>query len=189
MTQPPQDAELIERIINGDKQLFAVLVDRYKNKIYGIFYGMGASHQDAQDLAQETFIRIYRNLPSHRQGSSFFSWMYTIAVNLMRDHQRKKKPVLTSDTPEAVSPDEKTPEQQLLHQEMKREIHQQLDELPELYRLVLLLKYTNELSYEEIADIANMSTSQVKNALYRGKKMLKARIERKGGILLEAKIK
>jgi RNA polymerase sigma-70 factor (ECF subfamily) len=189
MTQPPQDAELIERIINGDKQLFAVLVDRYKNKIYGIFCGMGACHQDAQDLAQETFIRVYRSLPSHREGSRFFSWMYTIAVNLMRDQLRQKKPVLTDAPPEAISPNDKSPEQQLLQQEMKREIHHQLDELPEQYRLVLLLKYTNELSYEEIADIANMSTSQVKNALYRGKKMLKKRIERKGGILLEAKLK
>ncbi|UOK64640.1 hypothetical protein MT997_09435 [Paenibacillus sp. OVF10] len=68
MTQQiPEEEELIQRIVAGDKQLFSVLVDRYKNKVYGIMRGMGASHPDAQDLAQDTFIRIYRYLPSRRE--------------------------------------------------------------------------------------------------------------------------
>ncbi|WP_260410773.1 RNA polymerase sigma factor [Paenibacillus sp. JGP012] len=181
MTHLVPEEELIQRIIDGDKQLFSVLVDRYKNKVYGIMRGMGASHPDAQDLAQDTFIRIYRYLPTRREGSSFAAWVYTIAVNIMRDHMRKKKPVMSADHEiEPVS--EETPEKRLLHKEMQREIHRQLAQLPQTYRLVLLLKYTNELTYEEMAAITDMSEAQVRNALYRGKKTLRKQMERKGGI-------
>ncbi|MGQ8870781.1 RNA polymerase sigma factor [Paenibacillus sp. TSA_86.1] len=181
MTHLVPEEELIQRIIDGDKQLFSVLVDRYKNKVYGIMRGMGASHPDAQDLAQDTFIRIYRYLPTRRAGSSFSAWVYSIAVNIMRDHMRKRKPVMTADQ-KIDSVSEETPEKRLLHKEMQREIHRQLEQLPETYRLVLLLKYTNELSYEEIATITDMSDAQVRNALYRGKKMLRKQMERKGGL-------
>lgn len=181
MTHLIPEEELIQRIIDGDKQLFSVLVDRYKNKVYGIIRGMGASHPDAQDLAQDTFIRIYRYMPTRREGSSFSAWVYTIAVNIMRDHMRKKKPMMTADQ-EIESVSEDTPEKRLLHKEMKREIHLQLEQLPETYKLVLLLKYTNELTYEEIATITDMNDAQVRNALYRGKKMLRKQMERKGGL-------
>lgn len=182
MTQQIPEEELIQRIVAGDKQLFSVLVDRYKNKVYGIMRGMGASHPDAQDLAQDTFIRIYRYLPSRREGSSFSSWVYTIAVNRMRDFIREKKPVM-SPVDQGIEPvSNETPEKRVLHKEMQREIYRQLEQLPESYRLVLLLKYTNELSYEEIADITGMSSTKVRNALYRGKKTLRKQMERKGGL-------
>ncbi|MFC9706854.1 RNA polymerase sigma factor [Paenibacillus sp. NPDC056933] len=182
MTQQIPEEELIQRIIAGDKQLFAVLVDRYKHKVFGILRGMGASHSDAQDLAQDTFLRIYRYLPSRRQGSSFSSWVYTIAVNRMRDFMRQQKPVMTAVHPALEQTSDETPEKHVLHKEMQREIYRQMEQLPESYRLVLLLKYTNELSYEEIADITDMSSAQVRNALYRGKKTLKKQMERKGGL-------
>ncbi|MEY8744030.1 sigma-70 family RNA polymerase sigma factor [Bacillales bacterium AN1005] len=182
MAEQLQEEELIERIIGGEKQLFAVLVDRYKNKVFGIMRGMGASHQDAQDLAQDTFIRIYRYLPTRRAGSSFSSWVYTIAVNRMRDFLREKKSVMTAVDNGLERRHDNTPEQQVLHKEMQREIYRQMDELPEAYRLVLLLKYTNELSYEEIAEITGMSSGQVRNALHRGKKSLKKKLERRGGL-------
>lgn len=182
MAQQLQEEELIERIIGGEKQLFAVLVDRYKNKVFGIMRGMGASHQDAQDLAQDTFIRIYRYLPTRRAGSSFSSWVYTIAVNRMRDFLREKKPMMTAVDNGLERSHDNTPEQQVLHKEMQREIYRQMDELPEAYRLVLLLKYTNELSYEEIAEITGMSPGQVRNSLHRGKKSLKKKLERRGGL-------
>lgn len=182
MTQQIPEEELIQRIIAGDKQLFAVLVDRYKNKVFGILRGMGASHQDAQDLAQDTFLRIYRYLPTRREGSSFSSWVYTIVVNRMRDFMRQQKPVMTAVHTGLEQTNGETPEKHVLHKEMQREIYRQMEQLPESYRLVLLLKYTNELSYEEIADITDMSSAQVRNALYRGKKTLKKQMERKGGL-------
>lgn len=182
MPEIPED-ELVRRIVAGEKQLFAIIVDRYKNKVFGLLRGMGASHQDAQDLAQDVFIRVYRYLATRREGSSFSAWIYTIAVNRMRDFMRQQKPVMVADTLELVEADEEgTPEKKVLQQEMKREIVQQLDRLPEAYRLVLLLKYTNELSYEEIARITGMNQLQVRNALYRGKKALRKQMDRKGGL-------
>lgn len=183
MTHQIPEEELIQRIIDGDKQLFSVLVDRYKNKVYGIMRGMGASHPDAQDLAQDTFIRIYRYLPTRREGSSFSAWVYTIAVNVMRDHMRSFKSTMTNATEELYSQgvEELTPEKQVLQKEMKREIYRHLEHLPETYRLVLLLKYTNELSYEEIAEVTGMSAAQIRNALYRGKKSLEKQLKRTGG--------
>lgn len=94
---------------------------------------------------------------------------------------RKKKAVMTADQ-DIYSVCEETPEKRLSHKEMKREIHLQLKQLPETYKLVLLLKYTNELTYEEIATITDMNDAQVRNALYRGKKMLRKQMERKGGL-------
>jgi len=182
MPEIPED-ELVRRIVAGEKQLFAIIVDRYKNKVFGLLRGMGASHPDAQDLAQDTFIRVYRYLATRREGSSFSAWIYTIAVNRMRDFMRQQKPVMVADTLELVeAAEEGTPENTVLQQEMKREIVQQLDRLPEAYRLVLLLKYTNELSYEEIARITGMNQLQVRNALYRGKKALRKQMDRKGGL-------
>lgn len=182
MPEIPED-ELVRRIVAGEKQLFAIIVDRYKNKVFGLLRGMGASHQDAQDLAQDVFIRVYRYLATRREGSSFSAWIYTIAVNRMRDFMRQQKPVMVADALELVqAAEEGTPENTVLQQEMKREIVQQLDRLPEAYRLVLLLKYTNELSYEEIARITGMNQLQVRNALYRGKKALRKQMDRKGGL-------
>ncbi|MEN1988345.1 RNA polymerase sigma factor [Paenibacillus hubeiensis] len=182
MPEIPED-ELVRRIVAGEKQLFAIIVDRYKNKVFGLLRGMGASHQDAQDLAQDVFIRVYRYLATRREGSSFSAWIYTIAVNRMRDFMRQQKPVMVADTLELVeAAEEGTPEKTVLQQEMKREIVQQLDRLPEAYRLVLMLKYTNELSYEEIARIMGMNQLQVRNALYRGKKALRKQMDRKGGL-------
>ncbi|MBR2567274.1 MAG: sigma-70 family RNA polymerase sigma factor [Paenibacillus sp.] len=183
MTQQVPEEELIQRIIDGDKQLFSVIVDRYKHKVYGIMRGMGASHPDAQDLAQDTFIRIYRYLPTRREGSSFSAWVYTIAVNMMRDHMRRVKSTTTRVNEESYTQgiEESTPEKQILQQEMKREIYRHLEQLPDSYRLVLLLKYTNELSYEEISEVTGMSAAQIRNALYRGKKSLQKQLKQARG--------
>ncbi|MBE9914222.1 sigma-70 family RNA polymerase sigma factor [Paenibacillus donghaensis] len=181
-----QEADLIRRIIDHDKQLFSALVDRYKHKVYGVIRGMGADHQDAQDLAQETFIRMYRFLPRYQEGSSLSAWVYTIAVNVTKDFLRKRRPIPV-DVVEGMEETDKgiTPEQSVLEKEMKRDIYRHLKCLPENYRLVLLLKYTNELSYEEIVKITGFSMGQVRNALHRGKRRLKKELENKGELAYE----
>ncbi|MEI0736199.1 sigma-70 family RNA polymerase sigma factor [Paenibacillus sp. JTLBN-2024] len=91
MIDPSRDAALVKQVLAGHKDSFAQLVDTHKNKIYGLLLGMGASPQDAQDYTQEAFLKAYRKLASFREDSSFASWLYTIAVNVMRDAMRKKK--------------------------------------------------------------------------------------------------
>ncbi|NGZ77108.1 RNA polymerase sigma factor [Saccharibacillus alkalitolerans] len=185
MSELLTEAELLRRIAAGDKQRYAEIVDRYKGKVYGLLRGMGANHQDAQDLAQETFIRAYRKLESLREGERFSAWIYSIAVNAMRDFTRRRRPLYIEDeqVPEPRSDD--TPEKQVLNLEMRREVHRLLERLPEKYRIVLLLRYTNELSYDEIADITGLSENQVKNRIYRAKKSLYKKVQAEGGVRYE----
>lgn len=166
------ERELIHRIVAGSKQEFCFLVDRYKQKIYGLLRGMGASPMDAQDLTQETFIKAYRKLASHQPDKSFASWLYTIAANLLKDHKKKHRfeehPIGQVET--AVSDG---PEQSVLQTERRTEFQRLLALLPANYRMALLLRYTNDLSYEEIGEVLEVSVSKVQNDLYRAKKRLK----------------
>lgn len=91
MMDASRDAALVREVLAGQKESFTQLVDAHKNKIYGLLRGMGAGPQDAQDYTQEAFLKAYRKLGTFREESSFASWMYTIAVNVMRDAKRKKK--------------------------------------------------------------------------------------------------
>ncbi|MDO3410324.1 sigma-70 family RNA polymerase sigma factor [Saccharibacillus sp. CPCC 101409] len=185
MSEPLTESELLRRIAEGDKQRYAEIVDRYKGKIYGLLRGMGAGHQDAQDLAQETFIRAYRRLGDLHERERFSAWLYSIAVNAMRDFARKRiiRPIGEERMPEPSSGE--TPEQRVLEREMRREVQVMLEALPDKYRLVLLLRYTNELSYEEIANITGLGTGQVRNRIHRAKKMLYKKMQTEGGLRYE----
>nr|WP_275984136.1 sigma-70 family RNA polymerase sigma factor [Paenibacillus hamazuiensis] len=159
--------------MEGHKEDYAFLVNRYKNKIYGLLRGMGADDQDAQDLTQETFIRAYRKLASHDPGKRFAAWIYAIAANMLKDLQRKKR---RSDGPAGSFPElspRDGPEDALLREEHRRELHVLLQNLPPNYRIVLLLRYTNDLSYEEMSEVLNVPLIKVQNDLYRAKKRLK----------------
>ncbi|MCJ8011929.1 sigma-70 family RNA polymerase sigma factor [Paenibacillus sp. KQZ6P-2] len=190
MTDPSRDAALVRQVLAGHKESFAQLVDAHKNKIYGLLRGMGACPQDAQDYTQEAFLKAYRKLASFREDSSFASWLYAIAVNVMRDAGRRKKDIPADDSVLGQGRHHtETPELAYLRKENGREVQQLLDQLPDKYRIVLLLRYTNELSYEEIAGIAGIEVNQVRNRLHRAKKSLCKIVKDKEGMkneMLEA---
>lgn len=171
MSEETEEQAVIDQVLRGHKQLYSILVDRYKHQIYGILRGMGASHQDAQDVTQDTFINAYRKLAHHQRERSFAGWLYRIALNLWRDHLRKPMNRL-HEMPVEEPREDATPEDDYIRKEFQMEMHAKLHELPEDYRLVLLLRYTNDLSYEEIGDITGMSPNKVRNCLHRAKKRL-----------------
>lgn len=175
----PDDRILIEAVLGGDKQAYAGIVDRYKNKLYGLFRKMGLPEADAQDLTQETLIRAYRKLASQNPRQSFSGWLHTIAVNLYRDRGRKKIPIPQEDASDRPAPDAETPESSLLRRELRGELDRLLDTLPEHYRLTLALRYVGQLSYEEIAELTDMTPQQVSNILHRAKQSLRKKIEAK----------
>ncbi|MGC6588148.1 RNA polymerase sigma factor [Paenibacillus sp. Dod16] len=189
MTDASSETEIIRRIVGGEKQLFAVIVDRYKIKVYGIIRSMGLNHQDSQDIAQEAFVKIYRSLANYRDEGHFSAWVYRIVVHAVKDLQRRNRIRSASNEGTHELSHQHTPEQFVLQKEMQRELYHQLQELPFKYRLVLLLKYTNDLTYEEICEITGLNADQVRNAMHRGKKNLKKQIENKGGIWFETYIK
>ncbi|MDQ1912908.1 RNA polymerase sigma factor [Paenibacillus sp. GD4] len=167
-----QDSELTRRVLAGDKQAYAFLVNKYKNKIYNVIRGMGVSLQDAQDLTQETFLRAYRKLAARQEERSFAAWIYSIATNLVKDEWKKRRMELTELDSQLPS-GEKGPEEALLLEERKRELLVYLEQLPRGYREALLLRYTGDLSYEEIGELLGIPTSKVQNDLYRAKQRLK----------------
>lgn len=172
------DHMIIEAVLNGNKQAYADIVRRYQNKLYGLFRKMGASEADAEDLTQETLLKAYRKLASHNPVQSFAGWLYTIAVNLQKDGWRRKKP----ESPVLDEGCERqTPESKLLQKELRSELDRLLERLPEHYRLVLVLRYTNQLSHEEIASVTGMSIRQVTNIIHRAKIRLRKMVEAKEG--------
>lgn len=171
-THSIEEQQIIADILNGNKQLYSVIVNRYKHRIFCFIQGMGIPREDAEDLVQETFIRAYRKLASHRLDSSFSAWLYKIAVNQAIDANRRQKNWLPQ---EYIAQKEvlNTPENVMLRSEMISEVHALLQVLKDEERLVILLRYTNELSYEEIANITGLSSHQVRNRLHRAKKRMK----------------
>lgn len=163
----------ISRVLAGNKEEYAFLVDCYKNKIYGLLRGMGADHQDAQDLTQETFIKAYRKLASHDTSKSFAAWIYTIATNLLKDLRKSTyhKDWIGEPPPDPLSGDD--PEEILLQGEHRRELRVLMRRLPSNYRVALLLRYTNDLSYEEMSEVLGVPLSKIQNDLYRAKLSLK----------------
>jgi RNA polymerase sigma-70 factor (ECF subfamily) len=167
------EKQWIHNVLEGRKEEYAFLVDKYKNKIYSVLRGLGADHQDAQDLTQETFIKAYRKLSLHDPNRSFAAWLYTIASNLLKDLRRKTHhSEWTVHSPPDPSTDT-SPEETLLRTEHRTELQLLMQQLPPNYRIVLLLRYTNDLSYEEISGVLGVPLNKVQNDLYRAKKRLK----------------
>ncbi|MDO3408471.1 sigma-70 family RNA polymerase sigma factor [Saccharibacillus sp. CPCC 101409] len=182
----PDDRNLVDAVLAGNKQAYAGIVDRYKNKLYGLFRKMGLPEADAQDLTQDTLFKAYRKLASQRPEQSFAGWLYTIAVNLYRDRLRRKEAPPVADAGDGcAAPAGEAPEASALRRELRAELDRLLDTLPEHYRLALVLRYTNQLSHEEIAGLTGMSVQQVNNALHRAKQSLRKKITAKEGTRYE----
>jgi RNA polymerase sigma-70 factor (ECF subfamily) len=134
---------------------------------------MGSSPQDAQDQAQEAFIQAYRKLRSHRLQSSFSAWLYAIAVNVFREARRRKRFSFTNDLLNVQIDNSPTPEERYMRRESEVELQRMIQKLPQRYRIVLLLYYTEDLSYEEISAVTGLTMHQVKNRLYQARRKLR----------------
>lgn len=168
-----EEKQWISRVLAGHKEEYAFLVNRYKPKIYGLLRGMGADHQDAQDLTQETFIKAYRKLASHDLSKSFAAWIYKIAANLLKDLRRRTHHIEWMQEPSPASSPGQNPEEVLLQAEHQTELQLLIRQLPINYRAALLLRYTNDLSYEEMSEVLDVPVNKVQNDLYRAKKRLR----------------
>lgn len=176
--------ELIRRSLDGDNEAFARLVAIYQHKIYNIAYRFFNNSFDAQDVAQETLIKIYRALGSYQIGRSFGSWVYMITINTCRDlaKQRKRHPVVSLDDEEKVhisavlSDDGPSPEKSYLDEEAEQLLKKMISELPEIYREVIILREIAGLRYEEISDGLQISLGTVKSRINRGRLLLREKI-------------
>ena len=166
------EAEIVARVLKGDRQAYALLVEEYKSPIYNLAYRMTGNSEDADDLTQETFIRAYQYLWRYDTRRKFFTWLYTLALNLIRNHFKKNKYNKSSEELSAhlLSDKNPSPETELIE---TQEISVYLLRLEYESRALLIMKYQQGLTFEEIAQITGKSLSAVKMSIYRGLEKLK----------------
>jgi len=171
------EAEIIAKVLKGDRQAYALLVDEYKSPVYNLAYRMTANVEDADDLTQETFIRAYQYLWRYDPRKKFFTWLYTVAFNLINNHLRKNKKEKLSEelSPSSLTDNTPSPEEKMMEDQ---EISSCLLQLEDELRALLIMKYQQELSLEEIAAITGKSLSAVKMRIYRGLERLRELIKR-----------
>jgi RNA polymerase sigma-70 factor, ECF subfamily len=182
--QRQTDDELIERVRRGETRLFADLVQRYQDPVYGMTLRFVRSAGDAEDLAQEAFLRAYRGLDGFKGDARFSTWLYRITWNICADWlRRNRKPgraAVTIDDADGVADGRVDLEENLLAAEEKREVRLALDRLGEKYRNVLILLYYQKLSYDQIAAVLDVPMKTVETRLYRARKLLKEDLRRAG---------
>ncbi len=173
---------LLQRALAGDQEAFAGLVRAYQAPVYNLAYRMLGSQAEAEDAAQETFVRIYRRLGTYDPQQKLSSWVLAIASHYCVDRLRRRRitalPLEESQVPAQAGPAREAPEARLLAHEREREMQALLSELPESYRVVLVLRYWHDLSYEEMAAVLATSESAVKARLHRAREMMAQQMAR-----------
>ncbi|GAA0370168.1 RNA polymerase sigma factor [Bacillus horti] len=174
------DRQCVARVLQGDKEAYGYIIEKYMNRIYAILFRMLYNKQDAQDLTQECFIRAYQCLDKYNETGSFASWLYRISVNLCLDELRKRKHITLLNVDDYILKDTLTPEDQVIRTEEILHINQGIDRLPNKYKIILVLRYSSELSYEEISEVLHIPVSTTRIRLHRAKKKLRAILESNG---------
>ncbi|NLL71295.1 MAG: sigma-70 family RNA polymerase sigma factor [Epulopiscium sp.] len=169
-----EDYEIIQQCLSGEKDAFGELVNRYKNLVYSVILRMINNAEEANDLAQEVFIKVYKNLDKYSPQYKFSTWIIRITTNLVIDYRRKQKQATISLDDMVYEPvAEDTPEEHYLRQEQRNTVQNILEQMPDMYRIPIVLYHQQGLSYQEIADVINEPLSKVKNRIFRGRKMIK----------------
>ena len=185
--EPVQEEEsvLVKRAQRGDMGAYDDLVKRYQERVYATVYHMTSNHEDANDLAQEAFIKGFQALKSFKGGSSFYTWVYRIAVNKTINFlkQRKNKAQMSLDDldfnaehdPDLVALiSEKTPRREISLTELQEKLNIAMLKLSEPHRLVVTLHDVQGLSHEEIAKIMNCNIGTVRSRLFYARQQLQA---------------
>ncbi len=168
------DAEIVARVLKGDRSSYALLVDAYKGPVFNLALRLTGSREDAEDLTQEIFIRAYQKLYTFDQGKKYFSWLYTLSINLIRNHMKKKAPEISEDRLSyAIHLNSGKEQEKLIAEEKSIQLENALLRLPADVREAIILKYLQEVTFEEVAEITGDSVSAVKMRIYRGLSSLK----------------
>ncbi len=180
----PTDEELIARVLAGDEASYGTLVTRYRDYVYTIAVRIVGSDEDAEDVAQEAFVRAYRALPRFRGDSKFSSWLYRIATNRALTHLKKRRrradtvDIESGSHVEAVVIDDgrgevASPELLVRNEEFRRAVRAAVLELPEQYRVVVTLFYLEERSYKEVVATLGIPMGTLKTHLHRARALLR----------------
>jgi RNA polymerase sigma-70 factor (ECF subfamily) len=182
-----EDAELVRKSLAGDQRACRDLVRRYQRPVFSVLMRVVRRAEDAEDLAQETFVRMFRALDRYDPERPFTAWLFTIATRLAIDHLRRRRvqtvsltvtqPGSTEERELDVEDPGLKPDEVTSHAEEERNTQDLIDSLPEHYRIVVLLRHQQDLSYEEIAEALNLPLGTVKARIHRARALLKKQIE------------
>jgi len=178
------DGVLVRRTLEGDSQAFDLLVRRYERQVYSLLYRTLGVREDAEDLTQQAFIRAYHALSAFRQDASFLTWLYKIASNLSIDLMRTRQAKRTSSIDEALdggyepitTDRQDDPEAMAVRGSVDEIVHAAVMELPDRYRIAVLLRHNADMSIDEIAEELGLPTGTVKTHLYRARELLRQRL-------------
>jgi RNA polymerase sigma-70 factor (ECF subfamily) len=176
------DEEIVERVRNGETRLFEEIVRRYQDAVYGVALRFTRDPGDAQDIAQEVFLRAFRALDRFRGEAKLSTWLYRVAYNLcidsLRSARRRRRSAAPGEEAAGMADPRVDLPGELLEAEERERVRQAVDGLAEHYRSVVVLHYYQALSYEEIAAVTGVTVKTVETRLYRARKIMRRRLER-----------
>ena len=174
------EKEEIPKVLNGDLKAFDRLVKQYEKLVFHVIYRLVNDKEDAEDICQEVFIKVYKSLKSFAFQSRLSTWIARIAYLTAINHLKKNKRATLTTTLDDLDNyhfTEKNPENVLVEKDVVRYVNDLISLMPEHYRSVLTLYHLNEFSYQEIENITGMPEGTVKSHLFRARKLLKEKLE------------
>lgn len=184
----PIETRLARLARKGDQRAFAEIVELYKDKLYHLAYRMMNNRQEAEDVVQESFLRVFKNLDRYDENQKFSTWIYRIATNLCIDRLRKRRPVYSLDAEtdhegldgySMLPSDDRTPESELLLSETQKLIRDAVETLPVKYKSIMILRYLQDLSLQEISEVLDLPVTTVKTRVHRGREYMRKKLESK----------
>lgn len=176
---PEDDQQLVERVQKGDKRAFDLLVLKYQHRILGLVVRFVHDPHEAQDVAQEAFVKAYRALGNFRGDSAFYTWLYRIAINTAKNYlvsRNRRPPSSDVDAGDAeffdgdhALKDIESPERMMLRDEIKSTVQHSISQLPEDLRVALTLREFEGLSYEDIATVMKCPVGTVRSRIFRAR--------------------
>lgn len=192
MSEQAADLQLVERVKRGDKRAFDALVLKYERKVVKLVSRYVHDSSEAQDVAQEAFLKAYRALPNFRGDSAFYTWLYRISINTAKNYlvsQGRRPPsadVELSDAENYDSADElrdyASPEEHLLKDEVERTVLEALDALPDDLRTAITLREIEGMSYEDIAEAMACPVGTVRSRIFRAREAINTRLSQLNGM-------
>lgn len=176
------DQLLIDRALTGHREAFGELVVRYQDRLFASMLGVTGSSEESEDVVQEAFVRAFLKLDTFKSNSQFFTWLYRIAFNVALSRHRKRRSKVSLDLGDDNNPMDpidksESPDEPMLRDERVEMVRIALDQLSEDHRTVLVLRELEDASYEDIAEILNISIGTVRSRISRARAQLKLALE------------
>ncbi|MCV2883250.1 RNA polymerase sigma factor RpoE [Aestuariibacter sp. AA17] len=182
MSEQITDQQIVERVQQGDKNAFNLLVKKYQHKVAHLVTRYVKNSGDVADVTQEAFIKAYRALPNFRGESAFYTWLYRIAVNSAKNYlvaQGRKPPANDVDAEEAdfydgsdALKEQNSPERSLMSDQLEKVLFDTVEQLPEDLRMAITLRELEGLSYEDIANVMDCPVGTVRSRIFRAREAI-----------------